>query len=68
MVQAETKPGTYRLFWTNKAGRIATVPDVVQAQDDAEAIREAERMARGRSVEVWESSRRVATLNGAVRA
>ncbi|MGI3901206.1 MAG: hypothetical protein ACRYGP_14020 [Janthinobacterium lividum] len=68
MVRAETKPATYRLFWTNKAGRIATVPDVVEARDDAEAILEAERMARGRAVEVWESSRRVATLNGAVRA
>lgn len=68
MAEAENRLATYRLFWTNKAGRIATVPDVVEAQDDDEAIREAERMAGGRAVEVWESSRRVATLNGAVRA
>ncbi len=68
VVQMETRPATYRLFWTDKAGRIATVPDVVEAQDDAEAVREAERLARGRAVEVWERSRCVATLNGAVRA
>lgn len=67
-MQAKTKPATYRLFWTNKAGRIATVPDIVEAHDDAEAVREAERMAGGRAVEVWESSRRVATLNAAARA
>ena len=64
---AGSKPTTYRLFWTNGAGRIVTVADTVDAQDDAEAVREAERMARGRAVEVWDRSRRVATLNGAER-
>jgi hypothetical protein len=67
MAQIERKPASYRLFWTNKAGRIATAPDVVEARDDAEAIREAERMAQGRAVEIWECSRRVAMLNGTGR-
>lgn len=67
LTEAETKPTTYRLFWTNGAGRIASVADTVDAQDDAEAIREAERLARGRTVEVWDRSRKVAMLNGAER-
>lgn len=63
----EAKPTTYRLFWINKAGRIFTVPDTLEAQDDDEAVREAERVAGGRMVEVWDMSRRVAMLNGAGR-
>ncbi len=65
--EADTKLTTYRLFWINKAGRIFTTPETVEAHDDAEAVREAERMARGRMVEVWDMSRKVALLNGAGR-
>ena len=68
MGQTETKPASYRLFWTNKAGRIATMPDIVEALDDAEAIQQAERVAAGRAVEIWDRCRRVATLNGRERA
>lgn len=64
---AEAKLTTYRLFWTNKAGRIITVADTVDAHDDDEAVREAEKIAHGRSVEVWDRSRRVAMLNGCER-
>ena len=65
--EADNKLITYRLFWTNCAGRIVTVPDMVDAQDDFEAVREAERLAKGRKVEVWDLSRRVAMLNGSER-
>ncbi|MGI3898930.1 MAG: hypothetical protein ACRYGP_26555 [Janthinobacterium lividum] len=65
--EIDAKVITYRLFWTNQAGRIVTVPDMVDAQDDVEAVREAERLAKGRKVEVWELSRRVAMLNGSER-
>ncbi len=67
MGQVDIKPSSYRLFWTNKAGRIATVPDVVEAFDDAGAIQQAERVAKGRAVEIWDRGRRVATLNGSER-
>ncbi len=66
-VDSDTKSITYRLFWTNGAGRITTVPAMLEAQSDAEAVKEAERMAQGRTVEVWDRSRKVAMLNGAER-
>lgn len=56
---------TYRVFWTNKAGRIVGVAETIAARDDAAAVREAERIAGGRTVEVWDRARRVAMLNGA---
>ena len=65
--EVDAKVITYRLFWTNCASRIVTVPDMVDAQDDVEAVREAERLAKGRNVEVWNPSRRVAMLNGSQR-
>lgn len=69
MMDAEVaiKSTTYRLFWTNGAGRIVSAPDMLEADDDAEAVREAERLAQGRTVEVWDMARRVAMLNGAER-
>ena len=65
--EADVKLTTYRLFWTNGSGRIASVPDTVDAYDDDEAVQEAEKVAQGRKVEIWERSRQVAALNGSER-
>lgn len=60
-------PSTYRLFWTNGAGRIDSVAQIVEASSDGEAVERAQALSGGRAVEVWHGARRVAMLNGAER-
>lgn len=62
---ADVKPITYRLVCANGASLIATVPDMVDARNDGEGVREAGKSAEGLTVEVWYRSRRIAMLNGA---
>ena len=50
---------TYRLFWINDAGRIASSPEMVEAPDDHGALRQAEGRAKGRTFELWDRSRRI---------
>ena len=68
MEQSETaRTFGYRLFWTNGAGRIDSVADSIQAGSDEDAVRQAQALSNGRTVEVWRDARRIAMLNGAAR-
>ena len=58
---------TYRLFWTNGAGRIDSVAEMIQAESDEDAVRQAQALSESRAVEVWQGARRVAMLNGSHR-
>ena len=55
---------TYRLFRINDRNHVDGTPDVIEAPDDADAIRQAKALTRNRVVELWHRSRRVAVLTG----
>ena len=59
---------TYRLFRISDTNRVDGTPDIIEAPDDADAIRQARMLTRNKIVEVWQSSRRVAVLSGADRS
>ena len=54
---------TYRLFRIDSANRIAGVPDIIEAPDDADAIRQAKVISQSRLAEVWQRSRKIAVLD-----
>lgn len=54
----------YRLYWRDGAGRILKAPDVIIADDDQEALRQA-RAIKASSCEVWHEARLVAVIAGA---
>ena len=60
----EQRLTTYRLFRIDGTNRIDGTPDVIEAVDDADAIRQARTLARNRIAEVWQRSRKVAVLSG----
>lgn len=60
-------PSSYRLFRTNGAGRIDSVAQAIEAENDAEAVRQAQARSEGRMAELWLGARRIAMLNGSVR-
>ena len=61
----ETPTRTYRLFRIGGDGRISDHADAIEAATDADALRRALSLARGRQVEVWDGVRRVGTVAGA---
>jgi hypothetical protein len=52
----------YRVYLVGRDGHFANV-DIIESNADQEAIERAEQIASGRHVELWQGSRRVATLN-----
>ena len=55
---------TYRLFRIDGTNRIDGTPDVIEALDDADAIRQARMLTRNKIAEVWQRSRWGAVLTG----
>ena len=60
---SEPSPKTYRAFRLNALGRVQDVPDLIEAPDDREAIRQAELLEHRDGIELWESARLVARVN-----
>ena len=54
----------YRLYWRDPSGRILKAPDVITAEDDAEALRRATEI-KWSACEVWQEGRLVAIVDGA---
>jgi hypothetical protein len=52
----------YRAYQVDPAGHICSPPDVINAEDDEEALRLARALANGNLVEVWEQGRLVGRL------
>ncbi len=53
----------YRLYRLNDAGRIKGPPVVLTSSSDEEAIKEAQQYRDGSDMELWERSRRVASIS-----
>lgn len=56
----------YRMYRLDRAGGIVDA-EIIAAEDDAGAMREAERLSAGEAAELWDRARLVAGF-GAVRA
>jgi hypothetical protein len=52
----------YRIYHVDPDGHISTPPEVVECQDDQEAIEKATRFVNGRDIELWERDRFVTRL------
>ena len=57
----------YRIFPTNGRGRISSTPQVIEAADDASAIRTAQELIGSDTAELWRGTQRIALLNGSER-
>lgn len=57
-----SKTTAYRAFVVNDKGHLGGVPQIIQAQDDVDAARQAETLADWHTVEVWEGARLVARV------
>jgi hypothetical protein len=60
MARANVMP-TYRLY-SFKDGHIHTMPRPIEAQNDADAIKQAKQFLDGADLELWCTDRRVITL------
>lgn len=54
---------TYYLYRLHETGRI-TARDVLEAEDDAEAVAMAERAEHGDAMELWQGARMVRVFEG----
>ncbi len=53
----------YRLYWINRSDHIDAMAKPIEAACDAEAMRQAEILARGDRVELWHEARLVVHLD-----
>lgn len=61
-IDASQSTKQYRLFVTNGRGRIDTVAHEIQASSDEEAFAKARQRVGDAPFEVWDGSRRIATM------
>jgi hypothetical protein len=52
----------YRIYTITRGGRIAEAPAEVDCADDEAAVKQAEQLLDGDTIEVWQRDRRVAPL------
>ncbi len=57
----------YRVFSTNRRGRITSLAQVVEATGDEEAIKVAQELVGSDTAELWRGTQRIALLNGSER-
>jgi hypothetical protein len=55
-------PRYYRAYALNSQGHITGPPEIISADSDDAAIREAEALSEGRGIEVWREGRLVFRL------
>jgi hypothetical protein len=53
----------YHFCPVNDAGHIIGPPKVAKCNDDADAVKQAVRLAQGHNIEVWQEARRVMRLS-----
>ncbi len=55
----------YRVYRLDAAGHVAAPPDLLDVQDDEEAMRRAKLLLDGMALEVWQAARFVGQLDPA---
>ena len=52
----------YRFYTLNKEGHVDTLPVDCECSDDDAAVKQATRIAKGKSIEIWQGERKVGLL------